>query len=285
MESIVKDKIKEFGNPSAYHENRLYHLFCEQGKEDLYYFMIFYGLYQDEKIDVSLNSKYESLLFKTISHQQKRIKNISRFIYSKKAPGLWLDMGCGVGQFMNRIIQLNGNYAIGTDISFNVLKKASFLLDQVSHSKYYCMVNQDPLELPFKHNTFDYILSADVLEHVGYDNQERVFSEMFRVLKTGGKAIVHTPNLNRVIFTTFLRKMYYLVKGINPFNIKHSFPKDHISLITSNRLKAIGQSVGFDTKIYQQIDWKLYDLFPKWAFLGLDLLFSRSFILGLAKKN
>lgn len=284
MESIVKDKTKEFGTPAAFHENRLYHIFCEHGKEDVYYLLVFYGLGQEEDIDVPLDTKYRQLLRKVIKYQQRRIGTVSKFIDSCKAPGLWLDMGCGVGQFTHQIVQLNGNYAIGTDISFDTLKKASLLLNRSNHNRRYCLVNQDSLELPFKDNAFDYILSADVLEHVGYDKQGKVVSEMYRVLRKGGQVIVHTPNLNRVIVTTFLRRIYYLFKGTNPFSIKHSFPRDHIGLTTSNRLKTLCQSVGFDTEVYQRIDWKTYDV-HKWAFLGLDSLFSRSFILVLSKTD
>ena len=39
--------------------------------------------------------------------------------------------------------------------------------------------------LPFKSDLFDFVLSFDVLEHV--NNVERVFSEVYRVLKPGGE--------------------------------------------------------------------------------------------------
>ena len=284
MESFIKDRIKEFGNPAAYHENRLYHIFCEHGREDLYYLLIFYGLGQEEDIDVPLERRYRQLLRKIMKYQQKRIENISKFIDSGKPPGLWLDMGCGVGQFMNQIVELNGNYAIGTDISFDTVKKASSLLNKLIDNRSYCFVNQDSLELPFVDNAFDYILSADVLEHVGYDTQRKVVSEMYRVLRKGGQAIVHTPNLNRVRVTTFLRRIYYLFKAVNPFIIRHSFPKDHVSLTTAKRLRRICQSVGFKVRTYYQVGWRPYEL-HRWILLGLDSVFSRSFILVLSKKE
>lgn len=283
MESFSKDKIKKIGNPAAYRENLLYHMFCDHGKEDLFYQLVFYGLRQDEGIDMPLNSKYRNLLSRKINYQQKRIKRISEFIYLTKKPGLWLDMGCGVGQFINQIIQSKGNSTVGTETSFNTLKKASFLLNKLSYNKNYCLVNQDSMELPFKDNAFDYILSADVIEHVGYDKQKKVISEMYRVLKKGGYVIIHTPNLNRVILSTFFKKIYYLFKGFNPLIIKHSFAGGHISLTTPNRLKTICRSVGFDARIPQKNNLKLSCLY-KWALAGLSLLFSRSFILILSKK-
>jgi len=284
MKSSSKNKIKEFGNPAAYYENLLFHKFSDRGKEDLYYQLVFYGLDQKNSYDVPLDSNYKDLLSKVIKHQQKRIRKISEFIHSTRTPGLWLDMGCGVGQFINQISLLKSNYSIGTDISLNVLKKANVLLKKYNPSNNYCLANQDLWELPFKDKTFNYILSADVLEHVGYNKQKKVISEIYRVLKKGGQVIIHTPNLNRVVFTTFLKKIYYSFKGFNPLYIKHSFPGDHISITSPNKLKKICKSVGFDTRIYQQADWKLSSLY-KWAFTGLDLLFFRSFILVLSKKT
>jgi ubiquinone/menaquinone biosynthesis C-methylase UbiE len=281
MKKMNKDYLA-FGNPSAYSENRLYHLFCEHGKEDLYYKIVYYGFCSDVLNEVPLNPKQRQLLSQIIRHQQKRIANVSQFINSRKATGLWLDMGCGVGQFMNKIVQLRGNCAIGTDISFNSLKKAAFLLELENQNNSYQLINQDPFDLPFKDNVFDYILSADVMEHVGYDNQKNVVSEMYRILKKDGQVIVHTPNLYRVILSTLLKKVYYLFKGIHPRNIKHSFPKSHISLTTSNKLSSLCRFAGFDTKIYHQAVWELDD-FHKWAFLGLDRLLPRSFILVLSK--
>jgi hypothetical protein len=70
MGSVFKDRIKEFGNPSAYHENRLYHIFCEHGKEDLCYLFVFYGLRQEENSNVPLDTKYRQLLHKVVKKKE-----------------------------------------------------------------------------------------------------------------------------------------------------------------------------------------------------------------------
>lgn len=49
----------------------------------------------------------------------------------------------------------------------------------------------DGQQLPFKNELFDTIISIDVLEHV--PNPEKFVSEMFRVIKPGGKVILSTP--------------------------------------------------------------------------------------------
>jgi SAM-dependent methyltransferase len=46
--------------------------------------------------------------------------------------------------------------------------------------------------LPYPHNTFDTILSNEVIEHVNDDRQ--ALAEMVRVLKVGGRAVIFCPN-------------------------------------------------------------------------------------------
>ena len=43
--------------------------------------------------------------------------------------------------------------------------------------------------LPFADESFDYVVSADVIGHIRHEDKDRLFAEMHRVLKKGGKAI------------------------------------------------------------------------------------------------
>ncbi|OGM10437.1 hypothetical protein A2159_02930 [Candidatus Woesebacteria bacterium RBG_13_34_9] len=48
--------------------------------------------------------------------------------------------------------------------------------------------------LPFKNNSFNFILSSHVIEHIPKKHQALFVSEISRVLKTGGMAIIGAPN-------------------------------------------------------------------------------------------
>jgi ubiquinone/menaquinone biosynthesis C-methylase UbiE len=284
MSRVSRKDINAFGNPSAYHENRLYRLFCEQGKEASYYLIQHYGLDPDGVETAQLNSGYRRMLSKVYAHQRVRFKAILRHIHEPGAAALWLDLGCGYGQFVEAIARTNPRLVVGADVTFGVLSWAGRLLKNRIPLTHYALVRQGESGLPFKDGCFDRILSADVLEHVGYDNQKQVLSEMYRVLKHCGKVIVHTPNLNRVRLTTVFKKAYYGFKGYNPFSIKHSFRLDHNSLSTAARLKKICEEIGFHVEVYYELGLKFYDT-HRWIVLGLDRFLARSFFLVLSKQG
>jgi SAM-dependent methyltransferase len=48
---------------------------------------------------------------------------------------------------------------------------------------------------PFSKETFDYIYSAHVIEHMTYSHGVNMLRECFRVLKTSGKIRISTPDL------------------------------------------------------------------------------------------
>ena len=92
-----------------------------------------------------------------------------------------LDFGCGVGKLVN----LFSNYgfdAHGCDI------EPRWDENQKNLKK----INLDPYLLPFSDDTFDFVISSSVMEHV--QNKEIAFLEIKRVLKNGGFAVHCFPS-------------------------------------------------------------------------------------------
>ena len=56
--------------------------------------------------------------------------------------------------------------------------------------------------LPFADSTFNYVFSEHMVEHIDYQNARKLFREVYRILRTGGKFRVATPDLH------FLIKLY-----------------------------------------------------------------------------
>ncbi|MEM7478135.1 MAG: methyltransferase domain-containing protein, partial [Planctomycetota bacterium] len=50
-------------------------------------------------------------------------------------------------------------------------------------------------KMHFKKESFDQVLCLDVVEHLDFDQQIAAISEIYRVLRPGGKALLTIPNL------------------------------------------------------------------------------------------
>lgn len=89
-----------------------------------------------------------------------------------------LDVGCGIGL----VSQLYPNFnIIGVDISDGMLSRNP-----------YKWVKAPVESLPFKDDTFDFVIARSLLHHL--DNLKVGLSEIFRVLKNGGKLVTWDPN-------------------------------------------------------------------------------------------
>jgi len=95
-----------------------------------------------------------------------------------------LDAGCGTGGMLKLIQQ--GPTAIGIDnhedaITFSRKKNLALLIrGSIEH-------------LPFQSETFDCVVSLDVLYHSGVQNDESALSEFHRVMRKSGILILNLP--------------------------------------------------------------------------------------------
>jgi SAM-dependent methyltransferase len=92
----------------------------------------------------------------------------------KSQQGTVLDLGCGGGW---RLFTKVGSVT-GVDLSHGSLKIAQGIYDQVVQANW--------TKLPFADNSFDIVVSSDVLGHVPYEDKEKVWNEIVRVLKPDG---------------------------------------------------------------------------------------------------
>lgn len=116
-----------------------------------------------------------------------------------------LDFGCGKGFLLSKIASFNQDLnLVGVDVSRNAITaiKKNF------PSGDFRQIDEDA-KLPFDDNTFDFIVAADVLEHI-YDTAN-AFSELTRVLKPNGKIFISVPyhGMIKNIIITFIGFDFY----------------------------------------------------------------------------
>ena len=97
-----------------------------------------------------------------------------------------LDMGCGNGRAAGPLLVSCGARYVGIDISHTAVAAARELgLD--------ARVIEDAAALPFEADTFDFVLSVEVLEHLF--RPDLAAAEIARVLRPGGTAVITVPNV------------------------------------------------------------------------------------------
>ena len=114
--------------------------------------------------------------------QQRRLEMIMEWA-GGRINGAVLENGCGLGMYLKRL-NTDSNQVYGLEYEFERALAAHAISPTV--------FNAAGEHLPCPAESFDLILSHEVLEHV-QDDQLAV-KEMVRVLRPGGRAVIFVPN-------------------------------------------------------------------------------------------
>lgn len=98
-----------------------------------------------------------------------------------------LEVGCGRGIFLDRLVREYQVKTSGIDIAHKAINQA-----QKESTYNHDLKVADTTSLPFADNSFDIVISFDTLEHI--QDQKKAVGEMARVLKAGGRILIYTIN-------------------------------------------------------------------------------------------
>jgi ubiquinone/menaquinone biosynthesis C-methylase UbiE len=102
-----------------------------------------------------------------------------------------LDVGCGRGEVLLACAAAGAGVA-GIDYSPAAVRISLQTLSEVAGAE---IVQGDVTTLPWPDASFDAVLSGDVIEHLVPEDAEAMLKEAHRVLRPGGKLVLHTaPN-------------------------------------------------------------------------------------------
>ncbi|UDQ98789.1 methyltransferase domain-containing protein [Lentisphaerota bacterium WC36G] len=102
-----------------------------------------------------------------------------------------LDVACGPG-LVSCEFAFNSAYVTGIDITPEMIIQAK-KRQQANNLKNLEWIQSDAFPLPFEDNSFDVIVSRYSFHHML--NYDKIFDEMFRVCKTGGRIVIADVSL------------------------------------------------------------------------------------------
>ena len=142
-----------------------------------------------------------------------------------------LDVGCGLGGPARMIADEKGCTVTGLDLSQEFINTAKALSKLVNLDSKTTFLKADALDLPFERNSFDIVWTQHVQMNIF--EKKKFYSEIFRVLKTGGKFL------------------YYDIFKSSDNDINHPMPwasrQDLSHLINIAELEKILNSIGFNS--------------------------------------
>ncbi len=180
---------------------------------------------------------------------------------------LVLDVGCGVGRFMDVALQQDAQ-VIGIDLSFSIdVARENFKDCKRAH-----FIQADIFNLPFKEGIFDFIYSIGVLHHT--PDPKKAFSLLPRLLKKGGVIsiwVYSNDGLYLKLYNFFSDAYRIFTKRMRPRRL-YALSKIAVPFYYVKKIPFFGKmfQIIFPTSLHPNKDWRIletYDFYsPQYQF-------------------
>lgn len=201
--------------------------------------------------------------------RKKIEQELNSWISSLENNSSVLDVGCGVGYFMEKVRERGKKerkkiHILGVDLARNMLHKA-----KTSYSDIF-VLEADAKGLPFKDHSFDAVLNVEVLRYF----QERHFllNELYRILKPQGKLFITGAPLfssNLYGFYNTVCRLLRLKKAVSCYQSFETIRSFRKNLESSGFKNIVFSSYFFGPyflldKLYPRVTPKLLKKMEKW---------------------
>lgn len=162
-------------------------------------------------------------------------------IHHEQQEEIWvLEVGCGCGTTLSAIrCQYPNAHVYGIELMEHVAAYGTYMADIV-------VGDIETMEIPYEKNMFDYIIFADVLEHLR--RPEQVLERMKHFLKQDGTILASIPNLMNIEI------VINLLKGNFTYRDAGLLDRTHIHLFTLREIQKMLQDTGYVVKAVQNND-------------------------------
>ena len=164
---------------------------------------------------------------------ESRLMNLANLMEIKQGDRL-LDIGCGTGRAIKFLGSEFGAICDGVEISEQAIEAA--VKNGVHPTAY------NGTEIDFYGSQFDHAILIEVIGHI--EDSEAVISEAYRVVKTGGKIGITTPNRNYMIAMT-------------PKNLFNDYKNDKsvVEYFSARSLSKLLTKCGFTV---ERVEWQYF---------------------------
>jgi len=189
------------------------------------------------------------------SESEETLKVKTGFDLRKLEGKLVLDVGCGMGRFMD-IVQKYGGEVVGVDLSYAV--NAAF--KNIGLKKNVHVIQADIFELPFDEYTFDFIYSIGVLHHT--PNAENAFRQLPKLLKRGGQISIWVYGCHKLRHTQ-MSQIYRKITTRLPKGLLHVFCYSAIPIYYLEKIPLISYPIRLllPISLHKKWDWRVLDTF------------------------
>ena len=125
------------------------------------------------------------------AHSERRVREYTLSLIPPGTQSI-LDVGCG-SAWVAKALQKSGPFHCSLDISIENPRKALQRYPSPNHVG----VVGDSYHLPFRDNSFDAIIAAEIIEHL--HDPKAFATELMRVVKPGGAVIISTPYKEKLV--------------------------------------------------------------------------------------
>jgi len=154
-----------------------------------------------------------------------------------------------VAQYFSQVDLKKLNIGCGTYVL------AGWLNTDISPASPTIMYLDASQRFPFKQETFDYIFSEHVIEHITYSGGVTMLSECFRVLKKSGKIRISTPDLAFLVDLTRADKTplqrAYIKWAVDTFT--PGLPNDNEVFAINNFVRNWGHTFIYNEKTLRDV--------------------------------
>lgn len=183
------------------------------------------------------------------SHRPLYLATVLKFLEPLPPGSAVLDAGCGGGDFSIGL-DAAGYDVFGSDLSPTGIRHAQSL----NVGKFVLSSIYDPLAVPFARETFDAIVSVEVIEHL---YSPRGFAQnAMASLRPGGLLVVTTP------YWGWLKKIVLAVTNRMDRSLTALWEGGHIKHFSRKTLTELMETAGFETVAFRGCSEGQRRLFP-----------------------